>query len=96
MTTATQAMEDAGRKVNMEQLSANRQKMDGLKQSLGAAHQLLTSGEGDMAIEAGANDLLDALEQENEQYALMQFADIPEGIPSAYATGNSVGQKQPH
>jgi charged multivesicular body protein 1 len=96
MTTATRAMEAAGKKVNMEQLSLNRHKMDGVKQRLGAAHQFLTVGEGDTTIEAGANDLLDALEHENEQYALMQMDSIPQGIPSAYASGRSTGTSQLH
>jgi hypothetical protein len=89
MGAATHAMEAAGAKVNIAQLSANRQKMDGLKQELGAANVLLCSTEGDPGLEAGANDLLDALEQENE-FAMLQLEQIPDGqvfAPAATAPG---------
>jgi hypothetical protein len=78
MNTATASMQASGAKVNIAQLSANRQKMDGMKQQLGAANVLLCSTEGDPGLEAGANDLLDALEQEN-QFALLQLETIPDG-----------------
>jgi charged multivesicular body protein 1 len=87
MNVATAAIAGATKKVNLDQLAANRQKMDGLKQRMGAAHDLLCNGEGDMEVNAGADELLAALEEENNQMAMLQIADIPEGIPGQYAPG---------
>jgi hypothetical protein len=85
MNAATKSMANSSAKVDITKLSANRQKMDGLKQQLGAANDLLCSTEGDVALEAGANDLLDALEQENA-FSMMQLEEIPDGIPMSPAS----------
>ena len=71
--------------------------MDGLKQKLGAAHDLITNGEGDIDLNAGAEDLLSTLEQENAEYALMQITDIPSGVPVMNVPGaadQSLDQKK--
>ena len=81
MGLATKGMADATKKVDLEKLSANRTKMDSYKQKAGAANDLLTQGEGDMEIAAGAEDLLASLEVENNEYAMMQISDIPQGVP---------------
>ena len=81
MKTATHGMEKAAKKIHLSKLSANRTKMDGLKQKMGAAHDLLTNGDGEMSLNAGAEDLLATLDAENEQDALSQLADIPNGQP---------------
>lgn len=81
MAQATAGMEKSSKQVNLDKLSANRTKMDGLKQKMGAAHDLLTNGEGEMDLNAGAEDLLATLEQENAEDALTQIADIPSGQP---------------
>lgn len=81
MSLATGSMAEAANKVNLDQVSANRTKMDGLKQKLEAAHHLLTVGEGDLEIQSGADDLLLALERENQEYEMAQICDIPQGIP---------------
>jgi charged multivesicular body protein 1 len=80
---ATAAISASSAKVNLATLSRNRAKMDGLKQHMGAAHELITNADGQEQVTAGAEDLLAALDEENNQYALMQIADIPEGVPSA-------------
>jgi charged multivesicular body protein 1 len=85
MGVATAAMAASGARVDLATLSRNRTKMDGLKQHIGAAHDLITNAEGQEQVTAGADDLLAALEEENNQYAMMQIADIPEGLPGATA-----------
>jgi hypothetical protein len=87
MRVATQAIGQASKAINIDQLAADRQRMDGLKQRLGAAHDLLTNGEGDMEVNAGAEELLTALEEENNQLAMLQIADIPEGVPTYTVPG---------
>ena len=97
MQTATNAMSKSANSVKLEKISANRTKMDGLKQKLGAAHDLITNGEGDIDLNAGAEDLLSTLEQENAEYALMQITDIPSGVPVMNVPGaadQSLDQKK--
>jgi charged multivesicular body protein 1 len=89
MKVASSAMQHATKQVNLEQLAKERQKMDGLKQQMGAAHELITNGEGEMEVNAGAEDLLAQLDEENNQIALLQIADIPEGIPGFAAPGQA-------
>lgn len=81
MQSAATGMEQCSKKINLEKVAANRTKMDGLKQKMGAAHELLVGGEGEMEIGAGAEDLLAALEAENAEDAMNQIADIPTGLP---------------
>lgn len=81
MENATIGMAKSANSVKLEQLSANRTKMDGLKRKMGAAHDLLTQGEGDIEIGAGAEDLLATLEAENNEFAMVQISDIPQGVP---------------
>jgi charged multivesicular body protein 1 len=88
MGLATGAMAQATEQVNLAQLSKNRTKMDGLKQQMGAAHELLTGAEGETQLQAGAEDLLASLEDENNTLAMMAIADIPEGIPGQAAPAN--------
>ncbi|OHS92867.1 SNF7 family protein [Tritrichomonas foetus] len=85
MGVATSGMAQSAQKVNLDKLSENRTKMDGLKQKMGAAHDLLTNGEGEMDLNAGADDLLSQLEAENAEDAMMQIADIPTGVPAMAA-----------
>ena len=94
MNRATAGMEKCSKAVNLEKISANRNKMDGLKAKMGAANDLMNNTEGEMELNAGAEDLLAALEAENNEDAMLQMADIPTGIPSmgeAQATGNKLG-----
>ncbi|KAK8895593.1 hypothetical protein M9Y10_024063 [Tritrichomonas musculus] len=81
MAQATAGMEKSAKQVNLEKLSANRTKMDGLKEKMGAAQDLLVNGDGQMDLNAGAEDLLATLDAENAQEALTQIADIPMGQP---------------
>lgn len=90
LNNTTKQMQKISNKTNLDQLSANRLKMDGLKQKMGAAHDLLTNGEGEMDLNAGAEDLLAALEAENAQDAITQIQDIPTGMPSI---GTATGQR---
>lgn len=83
MQTAMHGMQKNVKKIHLSKLSANRTKMEGLKQKMGAAHDLLTNGDGEMTLNAGAEDLLATLDAENEQDALSQLADIPNGQPMA-------------
>lgn len=77
MDIATKAMADATKRVDLEQLSANRTKMDGLRSQLGAANDLLTMGEAQLDVQAGADALLGNLEAEIQEEAMMQIAGIP-------------------
>ena len=81
MNQAASSIQKNEKQTNLNQLSANRTKMDGLKQNMGAAHDLLTNGEGQMDLNAGAEDLLATLEAENAEDALTQIAEIPNGQP---------------
>ncbi|KAK8894043.1 hypothetical protein M9Y10_022475 [Tritrichomonas musculus] len=81
MGQATAGMEKSAKQVNLNKLSANRTKMDGLKEKMGAAQDLLVNGDGQMDLNAGAEDLLATLEAENAEDALTQIAEIPNGQP---------------
>ena len=81
MGFATGKMKKITAEMNLEKMSDNRTKLDGMKQIHGAAHDILTQGEGDMEISAAADDLLAALEVENNEFAMMQISDIPQGVP---------------
>ena len=92
MNSATVGMTKCSESVNLDKISANRAKMDGLKQRMGAANDLMNNTEGEMELNAGAEDLLSALEAENNEDAMMQIADIPTGIPSTgQAQANKLG-----
>jgi hypothetical protein len=82
MKTANRAIENAMKNVNLDELAKVRHRMDGLKQQGGAVHELIVNGEGDMEINAGAQDLLAQLEEENNQMMMMEMAEIPQGIPA--------------
>lgn len=88
MSKAKHSMEKSAKKVNLQKLSHNRTKIEGLKSKMGAAHDLLTNGEGDMDLNVGAEDLLATLDAETQQEALSQISDIPTGIPMATTTPN--------
>ena len=92
MSVATQGMERNVQQVNLEKVSAQRTKLDGLKAKMGAAHELL-AGEDQMDLQAGADDLLSALEQENQQDVQMQLAEIPTGTPAIAAPMDPTGVK---
>lgn len=85
MALATTQMTETSKKINLDKVSANRSKLNTLKEKMGAAHDLLTVGEDDMEINAGAEDLLAALERENDEYAMAQISEIPQGIPDMNA-----------
>ena len=92
MNSSTVGMTKCSESVNLDKISANRAKMDGLKQRMGAANDLMNNTEGEMELNAGAEDLLSALEAENNEDAMMQIADIPTGIPSTgQAQANKLG-----
>ena len=92
MTVATAGLEHNVKAVNLEKVSAQRTKLDGLKQKMGAAHELL-AGEGEMELQAGADDLLAALEAENAEDAMIQLGDIPTGMPAMPAENSPTGVK---
>jgi charged multivesicular body protein 1 len=96
MGVATGAMAQATAHVDLTKLSKNRTRMDGLKQQMGAAHEMLTGGEGETQLQAGAEDLLAALEEENNALAMMALADIPEGIPGQAAPANPPARYTAH
>lgn len=81
MNMATAGLEKNVKSVNLDKVSAQRTKLDGLKEKMGTANTLLT-GEGDIEVAAGADDLLTALEAENYEDAMMQLSDIPTGAPA--------------
>ena len=92
MTIATNGLAQNVKAVDLNKVSAQRTKLDGLKEKMGAAHELL-AGEGEMDLQAGADDLLAALEQENQEDALMQLNDIPQGLPAVPAQNDPTGVK---
>ena len=77
MDLATKAMGDATKRVDLEKLSANRTKMDGLRSQLGAANDLLTMGESQLDVQAGVDALLGNLEAEINEEAMLQITSIP-------------------
>lgn len=79
MNQAANSIQKNQKQTNLNQLSANRTKMDGLKQNMGAAHDLLTNGEGQMDLDAGADDLLATLETEVTMDHAAQMPTIPHG-----------------
>lgn len=79
MNQAASSIQKNEKQTNLNQLSANRTKMDGLKQNMGAAHDLLTNGEGQMDLNAGADDLLSTLEDEVTMDNIAQMPTIPLG-----------------
>lgn len=79
MGVAAGAMRQATAQVNLAQLSKNHTKMDGLKQQMGAAQEMLI-GEGEVQLQAGGEALLAELEEENNALAMMAIATIPKGI----------------
>lgn len=81
MDQAAKEMQKNAKQTNLNQLSANRTKMDGLKQNMGAAHNLLTQGDGDMDLQANADDLLSNLEDEVTFDAMSAQPAIPQGQP---------------
>ena len=94
MNQTASEMQKSSKQTNITQLSANRTKMDGLKQNMGAAHDLLTNGEGAMDLNAGADDLLSTLETEVTMDHMAQMPEIPLGQqtlnnPNTQATMNA-------
>ena len=81
MNEATKAMGKTAKTINLEKMSENRYKMDNMRQRLGAANDLLTCGEGQMDLNAGADNLLAQLDQELAISAIEQIGDIPTGQP---------------
>ncbi|EAX87159.1 SNF7 family protein [Trichomonas vaginalis G3] len=92
MQMATSGLEKNVAAVDVQKVSAQRTKMDGLKTKMAAANQLLT-GEDDLEAQAGADDLLAALEAENEADAEIQLDAIPMGTVSVPAEGQKGGVK---
>jgi hypothetical protein len=93
MGVATGAMETTASNVNITRLTANRQKMDGFKQSLGAANDMLCSTEADIGLEAGSKDLVQALEEEI-QAGLLGLGEIPLGRPMSARPSPRVSHNQ--
>ena len=83
MSKATTALNQNAGKVDIGKLAAKRTQMDGLKNKMQAANELIIGGEPE-EITAGTDDLLAQLEAENVQEAMIQVSEIPgsTGIPS--------------
>lgn len=77
MSKATAGLQQATAQVNLQKVSAQRTKMDGLKTRMATANELLTGSSDADGINAGADDLLQALENENFEEATMQISEIP-------------------
>jgi len=81
MSLATTGLEQTVQSVDLKKVADQKIKMDSLKQKMGAAHELITNGEGELEVSSGAEDLLLALEDENAEDAMLQIGDIPMGMP---------------
>lgn len=81
LNTTTQQMEALTKKMNLPKMSGDRTTLDGLKQIIGAAQDLLTQGEGQVETQAAADSLLAALEDEITESAMIQISDIPSTTP---------------
>ena len=81
LNTTTQQMEALTKKMNLPKMSGDRTTLDGLKQLIGAANDLLTQGEGQLETEAAADRLLATLEDELTASAMAQISDIPHTTP---------------
>jgi 5,10-methylenetetrahydrofolate reductase len=77
MNTAVVSIEAA---VNLTQLAANREEMARHMADLAEANKALCSTKGEPSLQAKTDELLDALEQENEA-ELLQLDPIPVGPP---------------
>jgi len=68
MNKATAGLNSVVKKVDLQKVSAQRTKMDGLKAKMSTANELLVGqGESEMEVNACADDLLAQLEAENQQ-----------------------------
>jgi charged multivesicular body protein 1 len=92
MSMATAGLEKNVKAVDLNKVSAQRSKLDGLKEKMGATHVLL-AGEGDMELQAGADDLLSALEAENAEDSMIQLEEIPMGMQAVQAPQPPTGVK---
>lgn len=90
MAQATTGLESNVKAVDVNKVSAQRTKLDGLKTKMAAANELLT-GEDDLEAQAGADDLLAALEAENAADAELQLDAIPMGTVSVPAESAKAG-----
>ena len=79
MDDATKHMQKTSNQVNLNKVAANRNKMDGINQKLGAAHVLLTGDPNQANINAAADDLLYSLDDEIQMQRLMDqgLVEIP-------------------
>ena len=83
MAKATSGLDRAVKKVDLQKICAQKTKMDGLKTKMSAANELLVGiGDSELETQAGTEDLLAQLEAENQQDAIMQIEQIPQGFPS--------------
>jgi hypothetical protein len=69
-------MEQLGKQVNLEELAANAQKLEGCRQHLGAAHDLLM-GDAEPAVDLQAEELLGVLENEITQEVIAAMPSVP-------------------
>lgn len=82
MNKATEGMAQCSQNINMNKIAANRTKMDGLKSKMGAANELMNNTENEIDLNAGTEELLAALDEENNEAARMEITEIPMGIPT--------------
>jgi hypothetical protein len=87
---ATRALEDETGKINLDQLSQNRVKMDGFKQQLGTAHELLCSANEADPTGTAADDMLAQLEMEINTEALVLMDSIPGSGNAAQVPGSAI------
>ena len=92
MDQATVGLEAHMNSINIDKASAQRTKLDGLKEKMGTAHELLT-GEADLELQTGADDLLAALEAENAEDVMMQMDEIPIGTTGVSMQNGPSGVK---
>ena len=81
MNLATSQLDKTVHELNVEKIASQRTKLDSLKTKMGATHELLVGGEGELEVAVGAEDLLSALELECAEDAMLQMEEIPQGFP---------------
>ena len=92
MDIATNGLEKHVNAVDLNKVSAQRSKLNGLKEKIGATHELLV-GEGDLELQASADDLLSALEAENMEDQVLQLDEIPGDFPASTEPNSATGYK---
>lgn len=90
MGVTTSQMGKISNQINMDKVSADRGKMDELKDRMSTAHELLTHGNDALELEAATSDALAALEDEIYAENEVAMEEPPMSIPQAgVAQGNA-------